>query len=80
MLHDTSDKVLFVNTAAKWFNVKKNESFSMSVTGAGSTEPINIKAKCFSPFDLNSIRTGSDPEHAHEQVYSRSLENLQSLK
>ena len=47
----------------------------------GTTEPINIRANCFSPFDINSIRTGNDLEHAHEQVFSRSTpENLQTLR
>ena len=47
----------------------------------GTTEPINIRANCFSPFDINSIRTGNDLEHAHEQVFSRSTpENLLTLR
>lgn len=50
----------------------------MSVGGA--TEPININAKCFSPFDIDSIRIESDLEHVREQVYSSSPENLRSLK
>ena len=58
--------------------MKANESFNMSVTGG--TEPININSTCFSPFDINSIKIGNDPEHAHEQVYSRESENQKSLK
>ena len=50
----------------------------MSVEGA--TEPINIRANCFSPFDINSIRTGNDLDYAREQVYSKSPDNLQPLK
>ena len=41
----TSENVLFVNTAAKQFSVKANESFNMSV--AGAAEKIGINAMCF---------------------------------
>ena len=67
-----------MNTAAKQFSVKANENFNMSVEGAA--EKININDMCFEPFDINSIRTGSDLEYACQQVYSKSPDNLQPLK
>ena len=45
ILDKTSENVLFVNTAAKQFSVKANESFNMSV--AGAAEKIDINAMCF---------------------------------
>ena len=58
--------------------MKANESFNMSV--AEGTEPININSTCFYPFDIDSIKAGNDPEHAHEQAYSRESGNQKSLK
>ena len=58
--------------------MKANENFRMTVSGA--TTFIDINAKCFSPFDISSIKTGDDSEQVCEQLYSTTPADMKPLK